>query len=158
MVLNRAVAIVMLVVLLLDPVVARQQTATDEAWNAVKTVPIAKQVEVRLKSGKRLKGELAGVTESAVLLSRKNQITELHRSDISQILLAVSERSRKKSAAAGAGAGAGVAALLFAAGSEGDASAELIVRVVVFCSAVGALIGWAFPTKMTKWVVIYQAK
>lgn len=141
-------------------VLGQGTTQTLHNWTNLTLVPPGDELIVKRKDGKTLKGRLAGATDQAVTLSRKNKLVELDRTQISRIFRRVQKHgetatSTGASIGALAGVGLGIAA---ARSSEGEVSViGAALGLALLGAGVGALIGAVFDVKPPT-VLIYQAR
>ncbi len=75
------------------------QLSSDRAWDLVKQTSLGEKLEVKLKEGRSVKGEMILASDSELSLSLKNQqAAEFKREadiDLSSLLNSLSRRSRK---------------------------------------------------------------
>jgi hypothetical protein len=122
-----------------------------QGWENVKMIPPGDKIAVSLKDGKTLKGQLSSVSDTSLLLSQGNKVSDLARDRISRIHRLVS-----KSAAPSAllGAGIGAAAGLGVGSLSDDNKAVTMPGLAAIGAAVGALIGLVGNRR--KKVLIYE--
>ena len=156
----RALSLVMIALLAPAPTAFAQAPASPatEAWNAVKAVSLASELEVRTKNGKRLRGRLLGVSDTTLRLSGRDEISELDRESILKIyrLLPKSDEFRRLSGGIGATAGgsAGLAIGLSAARGAGSSAAAISIPIGL---ALGAIGGYLIGSRLKSRMLIYDA-
>ena len=153
-----AVSLVLAVSLLL-PSVTLAQTATGD-WSALKTVGQGDKLHVKLKSGKTVKGKMAGVSDTALSLTVGDKATDISRDDV-QSVYRVTSKSAAKATLIGAGVGAGVGAGIGAATSDDNdfifSRGQSAAVVGALGAGVGAIVGFAIGKTGGKRVLIYEA-
>lgn len=156
-----AVSLVLAASLLLPSVTpAQTTTAPTGDWSALKTVGQGDKLHVKLKSGKTVKGKMAGVSDTALSLTVGDRATEVGRDDV-QSVYRVMNRSAKKATLIGAGAGAGIGAAVGAATTDDDdfifSKGEAAAVLAGIGAGVGAIAGFAIGKTGGKRVLIYEA-
>jgi hypothetical protein len=153
-----ALSLVLAASLLLPPVTTAQTPSGD--WAALRAVGQGDRVEVKLKSGKTVKGRLAGFSDTALSLTVGDRATEVGRDDV-QSVYRVTSRSAKKATLIGAGAGAAVGAGVGAATSDNDdfifSRGQSTAIVAALGAGVGAIAGFAIGKSGRKRVLVYEA-
>jgi len=163
---NRLVLRLLLLFLSTQPFVAFSQTTTgaaDDGWEVVKAVPFGAELEVKLNNRVTLKGRLHSVSETALKLSRKNEITELDRAKGMRIyrLYSKSEEFKKLTSGVGAAIGGGVGltvAITAARGSGYNRPSSGIVLIPLVGTAVGAIGGYMIGDRMKSRMLIYDSE
>ena len=129
------------------------------SWDAVKTIPPGDKVEIKLKTGKKVKGELASVTDAAITVGRGSKSVTTARDDVQRLTRIIKKSSGKpalKGALVGAGIGAGGVAAADGAGDD-----DLVIPGWVLAGLVGAgiggLVGSIFGNKK-KTVLVYESR
>lgn len=139
---------------------AQTSTAPTGDWSAIKTVGQGDKLDVKLKSGKTIKGRLVSVSDTALSLSVKDKTTDISRDDV-QSVYRVKGKSATKSTLIGAGAGAAVGAGIGAATSDNDdfifSRGQATAIVAALGAGVGAIAGFAIGKAGRKRVLIYDA-
>jgi hypothetical protein len=126
-------------------------------WDSVRSVGVGREVAVKLKNGKNVKGRYIAATESTLSMSVGGGITELARQDVKQVFV-VLPRSRSKGRRIGAAIGstlalAGVGGLEDSSG-DGLPPGAAMVALGLAGAGIGAFFGTLVaPTK--KRVLIY---
>ena len=64
-------------------------------WEAVKGIPSGEKVEITLKSGKTIKGEISGVSDTEITVGRDNKAVTTGRDEVRRVFHAVGKSSRK---------------------------------------------------------------
>lgn len=155
-------SLVLIAALLLPSVSLAQGTipATGD-WSRLKTVTSGRKLVVKLKTGKTIKGNLNGVSDTALSLSDGNKPVDLNREDVLKVYQIV-ETSARKATLIGLGVGAATGAAVGAAGGDDDgffiSRAQLAAGLSVLGAGVGALAGFAIGKTRNKRELIYEAK
>ena len=129
-------------------------------WEAVKGIPYGEKVEINLKSGKTIKGEISGVSDAGITVGRDSKAVTTGRDEVRRVFHAVGKSSHKPVVAGamiGAAVGTGGLAIAVAARGSGETS-ELVTGVAVVGLAgagIGALVGYIFR-KREKLTLIYE--
>jgi len=125
------------------PAAAAQDSHAGRDWSALHALPLGTKLSVKLKSGEAFGGELSGVSDTGLTLTRKGKAVELGRERIRKVYR-VGGRSVGKATLIGLGVGAGAGAAIGAGYGAGDEheSGEAALPVLVF-GAGGAIIGTA---------------
>ena len=112
-------------------------------WEAIKALPSRDELTITLKNGKREKGKLSDVTDTAVILSQGKRVADLRRDEIFQIHRAIPKsRSRGTITGAAIGAGLGVMSARLGDGSSGGGSSPgAAIAGILITSGLFALIG-----------------
>ena len=157
-----AFSLILVASLLLSPVVSAQNApAATGDWSALKAIAAGSKLAVKLKSGKTVKGRLAGVTDDALSLSDKDKPADLKREDV-QSVYRVRGKSATKATLIGMGVGAGAGLAVGAAGSSSSDSFDKIDQVAtagltVLGAAAGAMTGYLIGRSGRKRVLVYEA-
>lgn len=135
-----------------------QTTPAAGAWDAVRAVASGTRLEVRLKSGKTVKGKLDSVSDTGLVLAGASGATNINREDVQRVY-SIHGKSSAKPALIGAGIGAvigvgGAAASAKSDDKEGVRAGAALLPLVG--AAGGALIGLAFR-RQQKRVLIYES-
>jgi hypothetical protein len=144
------------------PSVTPAQTSTSPTgdWSAIRTIGQGDKLEVKLKSGKTVKGKMVGVSDTALSLTVSDKATDISRDDV-QSVYRVTSKSAAKSTLIGAGVGAGVGAAVGAATSDDDdfifSRGQSAAVVGALGAGVGAIAGFAIGKSGRKRVLIYDA-
>ena len=148
------------------PTVAVAQTTTDsgtDPWGAVKATPPGTELEVKLDSGKRLRGLLLDVSDTTLRLSRKDEITRLDRANVLKVYQ-LSPRSAEfkrlaTSTGAALGGGVGVAvglsSILRRPGFRGPSPRFVLLPIAG--AAIGGVGGYVIASRMKSRMLIYDA-
>jgi hypothetical protein len=123
-----------------------------QGWENVKLVPPGDKIVVSLKDGEILKGRLHGVSDTNLLLSQRNKVSDLARDRISRIHRLVSTPAAPSALL---GAGIGAAAGLGAGSLSDDNKAVTMPGLAAIGAGVGALIG--FIGNRRRKVLVYEA-
>ncbi len=162
-----AVICISLVMMAQTPLALAQsdQLSSDQAWELVKQTTLGEKLEVKLKDGKKVKGEKVLVSDSELSLALKNQqAAQFKRDEIRQVwrwLRPDSDRQKfYQGLGTGAGVLAGVAIAVAASPNEGcyndcGGRGVGIVAAIIGMTIVGALIGRKLAGG--KRILIYQA-
>lgn len=130
-------------------------------WDAVKAIPPGDKVEIKLKNGKTVKGEVASVSDTSISLGRGSKSVTTARDDVQRLSRIIKESSGKPAligALVGAGIGAGGTAIAATGGSgTGDDAAVFVVLTSLALAGVGALVGSIFMNKKRS-VLVYESR
>jgi hypothetical protein len=163
-----AVILVLAVLLALAPVTfAQVVTEAINDWAGLKTVTHGSKLEVKLKSGKKVKGNLISASDTTLSLSDGAKSKDLNRDDVLSVH-EVRGMTAKKATLIGAGVGLGAGAGLGAAiggrscgGPLAGCSDErpfVTAFLAVLGIGFGAVTGFAIGKAGHKRILIYQAK
>ncbi len=152
---------------------AAAPNSVTDPWETVKATPPGTELEVRLDDGKKLKGKLLEASDTALRLSRKDEITELDRATVLKVyrLFPRSGNFTRFATSTGAalGAGVGVAAGLSSVfrgptfsgpGSRGPTLRGPSPRFILLPlagAAFGGAGGYAIASRMRSRMLIYDA-
>ncbi len=130
-------------------------------WEAVKGIPSGEKVQINLKSGRTIKGEISSVSDSGITIGLGSKAVTTGRDEVQRVFHAVGKSSRKPvvtGALIGAAVGAGGLAIAVAARGSGETSelAGALLGVTLAGAGIGALIGNAFR-RGKKLVLIYES-
>jgi hypothetical protein len=139
---------------------AQDQTApTIGTWESVRAAAPGERLEVRLKSGKTVKGTFVSASDGGLNLQRGGNATSVNRDDVRQVYRVVAKSSATPAligAAVGAAVGAGgTAASAVTDDSEGVGAGAALLPLVG--AGIGALVGLAFGGRQKR-VLIYQSR
>lgn len=155
---NFRVAIVLVTLLLLSSVPASGQSSTND-WSRLNSLSQGTKLEIKLKSGKKISGELNSVSDSALLISAKGKSVEVKREDVSAVYQ-VSKKSATKAALIGMGVGAGAGLGVGLAGRSDDGFEKIenaaAAGFAVLGAGAGALVGYLIGRSGRKKELIYQ--
>ena len=167
---NKTVAscliIVFSIIAFLQPAVLGQDVGQPRfgTWEAVKAVPSGDKLQLKLKSGRDVKGEITSVFDSGITLGRGSNAVTIGRDDIQRVFRVNKKSSGKPAlvgALIGAGIGAGGIAVAVAAndggGGEKGELAVITTIVALAGAGVGALVGSIFRTKKQR-TLIYESR
>jgi hypothetical protein len=136
------------IILIMNLSVVRAGQSSDQRddWASVRALASGTRVEVALKEGKKVEGDLLSVSDTNLTLTRKNQPVTINQSDIRSVKKLIPKsrkRSTGKSALLGAAIGFGIGAGTgFAVGSQEDfAMAETVAAFGLVGAGVGAVAG-----------------
>ena len=162
-----AVFCISLVMMAQTPLALAQsnQLSSDQAWELVKQTALGEKLELKLKDGRKVKGEKVLVSDSELSLTLKNQqAAQFKRDEIRQVWRTLSPDPDKQRFYQGIGTGAGVIAgvsIAVAASSNSPCYDDCggrgvgIVAAIIGLTIVGALIGRKLAGG--KRILIYQA-
>jgi hypothetical protein len=131
-------------------------------WENVKAIAPGERLEVQLKSGKTVKGELNSASDAEIILGRGSNAVTIGRPEVQRVSQVVRKSSNKSilvGALVGAGIAAGGGAIAAAADDTGGTEGELgtaLAAITLAGAGVGALIGTIFRKKK-KLVLIYES-
>jgi hypothetical protein len=152
-----AVLTVSVMVSTMSPAAFAQQARGE--WGNVQSVTVAEDLSIKLKDGKKIRGEFSSANESELTIIRKGKQQVVARDSIAQIHRLERKAEKAKYAAIGAaiGAGAGAAIGGAKASSASDDGYVYTFIGVIFGTGFGALGGFLFGAGKRKHVLIYQA-
>ncbi len=155
------ISMVVVAFFLPTPVAAQQSNAAQGDWSRITSLAGGTNLSIKLKSGKRVKGNLVSVSDAGISMSGKDKPMELKREEIRSIYR-VTSKSAKKSTLIGLAAGAGAGLAIGLAGS-GDSGFDKIDQaatagLTVIGAAGGALAGYLIGKGGSKQELIYQAQ
>ena len=164
MVIVRRVALIagLIASIILSPVIAAAQ-GTSNDWGALRNLPSNSKIAVKLKTGKKVEGQLSAVSDSGLTVFSKGSSVELKRDEIST----VHQVTRKSATPAtligmgiGAGAGAGLGAIAIANDDSGFDKIDKAATagLAVIGAGVGAVTGYLVGRSATKRVLVYESK
>jgi hypothetical protein len=166
-----AVILVLAVLLALAPVTfAQEATEAINDWAGLKTVTPGSKLEVKLKSGKKVKGNLISASDTTLSLSDGAKSKDLNKNDVLSVQ-EVRGMTAKKATLIGAGVGLGAGAGLGAAlggrrcdppgtplGGCSNERPFVTAFGAVLGIVFGAVTGFAIGKSGHKRILIYQAK
>ena len=130
------------------------------SWEAVRAVAPGEKLEVRLKSGKTVKGTLVSVSDAGLSLARGRETLSVSRDEARRVY-----RVFAKSSATPALVGAGIGAAIGAGGTAASAKSDDregvqagAVLLPLVGAGIGALIGLAVAGGRQRRVLIYEAQ
>ena len=146
-----------LVILTVAPVAFAQQARGD--WTAVQSLPADADISIRLKTGKRVRGEFLSATDNELTITRKKKGESFAKDTIAQVERLERKAEKGKYAAIGAAIGTGVGAGIGGAkaSSTSDDGYVYTIAGVAMGAGFGALGGFLFGQAKRKHVLIYQA-
>jgi small nuclear ribonucleoprotein (snRNP)-like protein len=160
------ISLALAVLLALPPVtLAQKAPAAINDWAGLKTVTAGSKLDVKLKNGKTVKGNLISVSDTALSLSDDNKPTDLNQADIQSVYL-IRGQSVMKSTLIGAAIVGGAGVALGAAGGNSDSGGwgpgynapAVAAALGVIGAGVGAAGGAVIGKIRRKRTIIYQAK
>jgi hypothetical protein len=164
---NRFIATIglMLVLLLSSVRVTAQQTSTTGDWGSLRNLPTESKLVVKLKTGKTVEGKLSSVSDTSLIVVKKNTQMELKRDNVASIYQ-VTKKSTTSSTLIGMGIGAGAGAGLGAIGVSTDNSGydfdkldkAFVAGLTVLGAGAGAITGYLVGKGSSKRTLIYQSK
>ncbi len=130
-------------------------------WDAVKGIPYGEKVEIKLKGGKMVKGEVASVSDTAIIVGSGSKSVTTTRDDVNRLSRIIKKSSRKPvlvGALVGAGIlGGGTAIAAAGSSNSGDDAAVFTVLMGWAGAGVGALVGSIFMNKKRS-VLVYESQ
>ena len=142
------------------------QLSSNQAWDLVKDTTLGEKLWVKLKDGRKLKGEKVLVSDSELSLTIKNQqVTQFKRDEIGQVWRSLPPDSEKQRLYGAIGLGAGLVggiALAAAIARTNDSCYNCtgrgigLVAAIVGVTTAGTLIGRKLGGS-GKRMLIYQA-
>jgi hypothetical protein len=151
------------IILAQSPVVLAQEASVrSREWTTVMAVAPNEKLEVKLKSGKTVKGKLSSVTDTRLTLAHEKRMIDLNRDDIFRIYKA-GGKSGASPTLIGTGVGAGVGAAaggVIVAANEGedDETVPGIVLSALVGAGIGALTGFLSGKARDNRVLIYESR
>jgi Zn-dependent alcohol dehydrogenase len=155
--------VVLLIIAVMQPVILGQAVGLPQfgTWDTVKTIPPGDEVEIELKSGKQVKGEMTSVSDGAIMVGRGSKSVTTTREEVKRLSRIIKKSSRKPilvGALVGAGVIGGGTAVAAAGGSNsGDDAAIFTVLMGLAGAGVGALVGTIFMKKKRS-VLVYESQ
>jgi hypothetical protein len=149
-----------LVISLLTPALPVQaQQPSYRNWDAVQSLPADAKLEIKLKTGKSVRGKFERASDSDLSIARKGKTETYSRDQILQIYHSIRKAEKGKYAAIGAGIGAGTGlAIGLAKNSPPVDDGEIYPTVgSILGAGIGAVGGLLFGQAKRKKVLIYQA-
>lgn len=146
-----------------SPVVSAQETnVPSREWAAVAAVAPNERLEVKLKSGKTVKGRVSSVTDARLTLSRGRRMINLDRGEIFRVYRVGGKLSVSPTligAGVGAGVGAAAGGVIVAADETGDNEEAAGVALTALVGAgIGALTGFLIGKARHNRVLIYESR
>jgi hypothetical protein len=153
-------SIIALVFLTQTPLAQNQMTSKGSGdWAIVELLKDGEKLSVELKSGKSVKGKLASVSQTDLLISEGRKTTSLSRDDVSRVYQIVG-RTRGKSALRGAGIGGAIgvgSGLIIYLPARDDNVGAIVPFLGLIGAGIGTGVGLAFGGGQ-RLVLIYQAR
>jgi hypothetical protein len=157
-----AFTLAVIIVLVQSPVVLAQANVTPREWSKVVATAADEKLEVKLKSGKTVKGKLISVTDSGLTLSHRNKELALNRDEIFRIYRASGKSGVSPTViGAGVGAGVGLAAggvILAVNDGDGDEIVPGLILTAMVGAGIGALTGFLSGKSRSNRVLIYESR
>ena len=149
--------VVTLVVATAAPLALAQQARGD--WTAVQSLPADADVSIKLKDGKKIRGEFLSATDNQVTITRKGKGESYAKDTIAQVERLERKAQKGKYALIGAGIGAATGTGIGAAkaSSTSDDGYVYTIAGLAMGTGFGALGGFVFGQAKRKHVLIYQA-
>jgi len=142
------------------------QLSSNQAWDLVKETTLGEKLEVKLKDGRKVKGEKVLISDSEMSLALKNQqVAQFKRDEIREVWRSLRPDIDKQKLYQGIGIGAGMVGGIAIAAAASRSSGPCydcrgrgvgLVAAVVGMTIVGALIGRKLGGG-GKRMLIYQA-
>lgn len=155
-----------LIILAQTPLALAQgtQLSSDQAWDLVKQTPLGEKLEVKLKEGRSVKGEMILASDSELSLSLKNQqAAEFKRDEIREVRRVLPPDPDKQKLYAGVGVGVGLITGIAIAISQserycGDCRGESVgaAAAIIGLTTGGAFLGRKLGSR-GKRILIYRA-
>jgi hypothetical protein len=148
---------IMLLVGTIGPTAFAQQARGD--WTAVQSLPADEDISIKLKTGKKVRGEFLSATDNELTITRKGKGESFAKDAIAEIERLERKAEKGKYALIGAGVGtaAGAGIGVAKAGRTSDDGYVYTVAGVAMGAGFGALGGFLFGQAKRKHVLIYQA-
>lgn len=155
-----ALALVMLILQTQTSIaVAQNQTSAtnpQREWASLSVIPPGDRVIVERVDRRRIRGRLRGVSDTALGLSRGNDVMDINRQDIRRVYR-VLDGSVGRSAVRGAAIGGLGAAVVGSISAEGDYKALAGFGFGVIGAGIGALVGGLRGSRARR-VLIYEVR
>jgi len=142
------------------------QLSSNQAWDLVKETTLGEKLEVKLKDGRKVKGDKVLVSDSELSLTIKNQqVAQFKRDEIRQVWRSMPPDPEKRSLYGAIGMGAGIVGGIAVATAIGRSNGSCydcrgrgigMVAAVVGVTTAGTLIGRRLGGG-GKRMLIYQA-
>jgi small nuclear ribonucleoprotein (snRNP)-like protein len=147
--------------LLLSTVTVAAQGQMND-WSKVTALASGSNLQVKLKSGKTIKGSLSSVTDSGLSLTVKNAPVEIKREEVRTIHEVIKKgggggKGALIGSAVGAGAGAGLGVAADSTDNALEVHNGVTAGLAVVGAGVGALAGYFIGRSGSKRVLIYKA-
>jgi hypothetical protein len=148
---------VTLVLVTVGPTAFAQQARGD--WTAVQSLPADEKISIKLKTGKKVRGEFLSATDNELTITRKGKGESFAKDTIALIERLERKAEKGKYALIGAGIGtaAGAGIGVAKAASASDDGRTYTVVGVAMGAGFGALGGLLFGQAKQKHVLIYQS-
>jgi len=138
------------------------QAPDTDAWDVVQAIPVEAELEVVMKGGKKVRGRLLNVSDTALKLSRKDAITDLDKGDILKVyrLSPKSGEFRRLTRGIGAtvGGGVGLAIGLSTSQRSTGRGAPAAILLIPVGTALGAVGGYLLGSRMKSRILVYESK
>ncbi len=128
-------------------------------WSIVELLTTGEKLEIELKSGNRIKGKLANVSNAGLIISGGGKNTDLGRDEVSRVYQLVGRRrghSALRGTAIGVSIGAGIGLILYLP-YRSDISGWVPPVFGAIGGGIGAGVGAVFSAGQKR-VLIYQAR
>ena len=148
---------VTLVLVTVGPTAFAQQARGD--WTAVQSLPADEDISIKLKTGKRVRGDFLSATDNELTITRKGKGESFAKDTIAKIERLERKAEKGKYALIGTGIGTAVGGGIGAAkaSSASDDGYVYTIVGVAFGAGFGALGGFLFGQAKRKHVLIYEA-
>jgi len=156
------ISIALVASLLFTSLPAMAQTSSTSDWSSLQRLARDSKVAVKLKTGQKVEGRFASVSDSSLTLVANSGSVDLKREDIASIY-EIKRKSATKSTMIGLGLGAGAGAALGAAAAASDngdfdkLDQAVLGGVIVIGALAGTVTGY-FLGRRSKKVLVYQNK
>jgi hypothetical protein len=141
---------------------AQEASVPSREWATVVALAPDGKLEVKLKSGKTVKGRLSSVTDAGLTLSNGKRIINANRQDISRVYRAGGKSGVSPTViGAGVGAGVGLAAggvILAVNEGEDDETVPGLILTAMVGAGIGALTGFLSGKARNNRVLIYESQ
>jgi hypothetical protein len=148
---------VALVLVTVGPTAFAQQARGD--WTAVQSLPADADISLKLKTGKRVRGDFLSATDNELMITRKGKGESFAKDAIAEVERLERKAEKGKYAGIGAAIGTGVGAGIGGAkaSSASDDGYVYTVVGVAMGAGFGALGGLLWGQAKRKHIPIYQA-
>lgn len=154
---NRMCGLVVTITLMLTATIVSLAQSSQQDWSNVKNLSPGTKLIVETKNRETIKGDITGVSNSALSLSNNGNSITLNQGEISEIHLA-KKSSLIKRAFIGAGIGAAVGfgiGGIYSLATRGDGLAA--AGGLIYGLPIGAVVGAATSGKVRKGKLIYKS-
>jgi hypothetical protein len=142
------------------PGVMAQQTAANQSWDFLRQLRAGEKIEVERKTGKKkISGNMAGLSDTELVIERKGKNESISRDEVKNIWLVKGPSGKKRAIFTAIGGGAGIfpgfiSALSIAFSENGSEAGALAAFIGI---PVGCALAGYFMAGSAKRILIYSA-